>query len=928
MDDSSPRVTDDVPETLRQYDERLRALEQAVAELKAGRPAVAQAAAQSQHSTEAGAQIAPDHPYQTAQGDADTVNPQTTTVTAPVAGGERRPETRVQTQQKPKEEEQEGGVPIFGPLVIGAIAWFISGYFMVGAGVALVACIATYFFGSSRKGAAKNADGSPTADTANGGDQTKAVPRGPRAPRIKTDLEQSIGRYWYLWTGVALLVVGLGYGLMLAYEHVGPVVKIASWFAGAVALVVAGEFAHRRMSFKPFGLALVAGGYAVGYFTIYAMQNIASVKLIDNVVLDSCLLLAMAAGCMLHSLYRRSETVALLSALLAFVTLSLSAVTAFTVVASAVMALGLALVIVRMRWFIVYLVGVIGSYATFVLFTQPQITGSVEGVEGLLLSGAFLAAHWLVYSLVHFWVRQPEESDATRRFTVTASLLNAGGFITLNLLALGAEFADWRYLFLLFVGAAYGTFAYLARKRSMAFSGTLFTLISLGAATAAVPLWLSPNAVTAVWLLEVPVLVIAGLRFRMIELRGFAVAVAVLSAARLFSGDLFGVTFQLVSGLTAVVAFMVSHLAYRVKAFEGAQHKIEQELGRFFYLGAAAVVAWWMPLALSGASMQAFWWATAGIAFFGYAFVMRDRVGEYIAAAMLATSGGALVINYASVSTVVTVLNLAIFFAGSAIYRWRGVKPLLPTDADAQSQVLNITLHHTYSVAAVAITWALTALNMGDSNQLALWLAVESALVVAAGFWLKDAVVRQLGSLGMLGSGAALFLSVNAWTWPITLPVVAGLYALTFAYRLLPAANGARPQSLLDTLVLSSLGDREADVVKLVSAVAGTVLATVACYNLLAWQWLAVAWSLEAIVLLTVGVKLNDKVFRYSAHAVFALMLAKLVFWDLRGAEQYVRVIIFIVAGIVSIAAAFIFARFEKKLGEEKNAAENPRQEK
>ncbi|MBX9948019.1 MAG: DUF2339 domain-containing protein, partial [Candidatus Obscuribacterales bacterium] len=93
-------------------------------------------------------------------------------------------------------------------------------------------------------------------------------------------------------------------------------------------------------------------------------------------------------------------------------------------------------------------------------------------------------------------------------------------------------------------------------------------------------------------------------------------------------------------------------------------------------------------------------------------------------------------------------------------------------------------------------------------------------------------------------------------------------------------------------------------------------------------QWLAVAWSLEAILLLTVGVKLNDKVFRYSAHAVFALMLAKLVLWDLRGAEQYVRVIIFVVAGIVSIAAAFIFARFEKKLTEEKDAAQRQTEDK
>ncbi len=909
MEDPSSRVNDDVPETLKRYDERLRALEQAVEELKAGRTAVAQTAAQTQ--TQPGGTVgaadapAPAYPTTVGQPAVAATQPAPVPVAAQTDNGQR-PGENIQQQRK-REDQDSGGAPLWIAFVLGAIAWWFSGSFLLGAGLAVVSGFIIHnLFG----GTAKSKEGAATSATG-GTSQTKV-------PRVKSDLEQSIGRYWYLWTGVVLLVVGLGYGLMLAYEHVGPLVKILSWFTGAAALVAGGEYAYRRMNFKPFGLALVAGGYAVGYFTIYAMQNIASVKLIDNVVLDSCLLLAMATVCMLHSLYRRSETVALLSALLAFVTLSLSAVTSFTVVASALMAIGLAVVVVRMRWFMVYLGGVIGSYVTFVLFTQPQITGSVAGLQGLLLSGAFLAAHWLVYSVVHFLVREPEESDATRRFTVTATLLNAGAFVTLNLLAMGAEFADWRYAFLLFVGAAYGTYAYIARKRSMAFSGTLFTLIALGAATAAVPLWLSPNAVTAVWLLEVPVLVIAGLRFRVIEFRGFAVVVALLSAARLFSGDLFGVGFPLVSGLTAVFAFVVSEIAYRLKAFEGAQHPLESQFGRYFYLGAAAVVAWWMPLTLAASSTQGLWWALAGAAFLVHAYVFKDRIGELVAGAMLATSGAALLINYQSVGTIATVANAAVFFAASALYKWRS------TSSNA-GQVLNINFHHAYSVAAIGIMWALTALHMGNAANLAVLLSVESALVVAAGFLLKDGVIRQLGSLGLLGAGAALFLSVTAWTWMTTLPVVAGLYALTFVYRLLPAANAARPQGLLDTI---SLGKREVEIVQLVSAVAATVLTTFACYNLLAWQWLAVAWSLEAIVLLTIGVKLNDKVFRYSAHAVFALMLAKLVLWDLRGAEQYVRVIIFIVAGVVSIAAAFIFARFEKKLGEEKDAAQRVPEEK
>ncbi len=467
---------------------------------------------------------------------------------------------------------------------------------------------------SARKNKSETTDAAQVATAAagNGGD-------GEGSQRTTRQIQSGTvhRRYWYLWTGVCLLVVGLGYGLMLAYEHVGPLVKIISWFAGAAALVVAGEYAQRKMDFKQFGLALVGGGYAVGYFTIYAMQNIASVKIIDSVVVDSCLLLALAASCMLHSMYRKSESIALLASLLAFVTLSLSPVTSFTVVASAVMVIGLAAATIYMRWFMVYLAGVIGSYVTFVLFTQPQLAASVTGAQGLLLSFGFLAAYWLVFSLVHLRIRQPEETDGVKRFTIAAAILNAGAFIFLALSAMGAEFADWRYLFLLFTSAAYGTFAYVSRAKNLAFSGTLFTLIALGAATAAVPLWLSPNAVTAVWLLEVPILVVAGLRFRMLELRGFAVAVAVLAVARLFAGDILGLSYQLVTGLTAVFAFAVSAQAYRLQAFEAAQHKYENLFARYFYLAAAAVVAWWMPLVLAGPATQGLYWALAGAGFTG-----------------------------------------------------------------------------------------------------------------------------------------------------------------------------------------------------------------------------------------------------------------------------------------------------------------------
>lgn len=1047
MDDNSPRGDDEVSATLKRYDERISALEREVEGLKAGRTALAQPPALTTAQTAQTEAYAPAEHVPTIDNqvtvatttDATATQPDQTAITTASQGETARAHGQTKNR-KDAEATKSGGFPTFVPLIIGALVWYFSESFMIGGLAAVIASVVGRFIAGGmayvkhKDEAAAQAAGTAHAATGEGG----AIARGPR---VKSNLEQNIGRYWYLWTGVCLLVVGLGYGLMLAYEHVGPLVKILSWFAGAAALVVAGEYAQRKMDFKQFGLALVGGGYAVGYFTIYAMQNIASVKIIDSVVVDSCLLLTLAAGCMLHSMYRKSESIALLAALLAFVTLSLSPVTSFTVVASAVMVVGLAAAIVYMRWFNVYLVGTVGSYLTFALFTQPQIASSVTGTEGFLFSAAFLTVHWLAYSAVLFLMRDPEGNPRDRSYSLGVSALNAAAFVGLALTAMGPELSDWRYLFLFAVGAAYFAFAYLAHSKRLIASQTLFMLIALMSATAAIPLWIDATAVSAVWLLEVPLLVVAGLALRQPAFRAFAAALAVFVGARLLMQDLvFGsthtvallgwsISWPVLIGIVGVIAFALAAVAYRLKAFTEAQHTVEKTVAYQFYFILASAVAWMIPAVAASAASQSLWFAFEGAVLLALAIKRSDKLSELASAVFFATSGVTLLLNHAAIGTIATYANVAVFFAASAFYKWS-----LPRRQDN----LGYQFHHAYALAAVALTWALTIINnTGDMAHLALWLTLESAVVVAAGFALKDGVFRQLGGIGLAGAYVATIAGFTAWTWTTTLPVIAAFYAISFAYRYVAAQNAARPKSFADfvlalgvdetafarfayavagTLLVFAvtgslasshvelwwaaeaaiitaagfaLGDREwrymgtigfgaaalavaasfgswtwltiipaaalfyaasfayrwlplddslgqnslinrhvpqfaneRELLTSAFAIVGVLITTSALYVLLAWQWLAVAWSLEAIVLLTIGVRLNDKVFRYSAHAVFGLMLGKLVLWDLRGAEQYVRVITFIVAGVVSIAAAWIFARFEKKLSDEKNAAE------
>lgn len=1049
--DSTPREPDDVQQTLKHYDQRISDLERAVQELKAERTAVSQAPAQTpqgqpayqhaEYQPEGSDPIAPFAENRDTAANPDGTAQTTITAAQPPALSREQVEQSGQTggtttRKNAQEKQESGGMPVVMPLIIAALTWFFSDSFMLGALAGVVSSFIMRAIMGSKvvQSAKKDADaqaGAPKLDTTGGATPT----RPPRLPRIKSDLEQSIGRYWYLWTGVCLLVVGLGYGLMLAYEQVGPLVKILSWFAGAAALVAVGEYAHKKMDFKAFGLSLVGGGYAVGYFTVYAMQNIASVKIIDSVVVDSILLLALAAGCMLHSLYRKSESIAMLSALLAFATLSLSTVTGLTLVAAGLMVVGLAAVIVRMRWLNVYLASTIGTYVTFAFFTQPQIAASVAGLPGLLLSAAFLAAYWAAFSAVFFLIGKPEETAKERAYGLGVSAVNAVAFVAMGLSAMGGEFADWRYLFLLVAGALYGAFALLAHQKRLFAAEIFFALVGLMLGTAAIPLWLDATAVSAVWLLEVPLLVIAGLALKQPTFRAFAGALTVVAGARLLMLDLvFGSTHTLtvfgwalswpvLIGVTGVFAFALAAAAYKHPTLKAAQHKIEEPIAYHFYLVVASAVAWMIPAVAAGADSQCLWFAAEAAVLLSFAVRSKDRIAELLATVFFATSGATLLLNHASVSTWATVLNLAAFFGVSAYY-----KLVAPRRQDS----VGYQLHHGYVIGAIALTWALTALNTADFSKMALWLVLESALVVAAGFALRDGVLRQLGSLGMAASYVAVIAAFSAWTWATTLPVVAAFYALSFVYRYTPLKNAQRPGtfadavfalgseersvirfafSIMGTLLLfaatgklvpdhlhlwwaaeaaaitavgfvigdrewryigaagvaattftlaiaypswtwlsampvaallfsvslayrllplkDSLGDdslinrhlpkfeNEGELLSAAHTVVGALLTTTALYVLLAWQWLAVAWSLEAIILLTAGVKLNDKVFRYSAHAIFALMLGKIILWDLRGADQVVRVVSIIIAGIVSIGAAWIFTRFEKKLKDE-----------
>lgn len=88
------------------------------------------------------------------------------------------------------------------------------------------------------------------------------------------------------------------------------------------------------------------------------------------------------------------------------------------------------------------------------------------------------------------------------------------------------------------------------------------------------------------------------------------------------------------------------------------------------------------------------------------------------------------------------------------------------------------------------------------------------------------------------------------------------------------------------------------------------VLLTVLLGLEVSWQWLSVAWAMEGLALVAAGFALRDKVFRVAGLCVFGLLVLKILFVDLSGAETIYRILSFIVAGVILLLASFAYTRW------------------
>jgi uncharacterized membrane protein len=614
----------------------------------------------------------------------------------------------------------------------------------------------------------------------------------PREKRNWADLEERLGANWLNKIGTAAFVIGVALLLNYSMHYLGAQGKIILGYTLSVCLLAVGVYGERNERYRIAARAVLGGGWALAYFTTYALHNIAAVRLVTSASLGFGLLFMVAVAMVAHSLRYNSEVTTGFAFLLTFASVAVSEVPMGGLVASALLAASLAVILRQRRWFAVEPFAIIATYAVHWMWLNQvyERIGGHKPFPEFKASVALVSAYWVIY-LVSYFLRQ--ERDTRESQLLTASfLLNVAGYLAV--LHYQSFHPEWRFWFLLFAGAVYLGVSEFSRRIGRRLSFVLASTLGATLMIAAVPYRYSGGRLEILWLLEVEALLVVGWRILDSHLRKLAWVGAAILASYVFFHDL-GPRFDkwappdLKMGwllLALAVAFYVDgrlkdRLGERAEQIEQFAFTICPALATGFLLAAA-----WVALPFFWAGLI---WIVTGVALVEASRPLRDKAlwlcghgAAFLAVVRL------LIVNMAhddlwhnvSLRLITVGFSCAIIYAASRrnlAWELEGKPPAAPVRdlSAALASIGGIRAVYTYSgtllvalllwdettTAAVGLAWGLFALALLETAE-ALHekpLLVQGRVLLIASF--ARIFVADLNSTSRVGVLTAPVITVT-----------------------------------------------------------------------------------------------------------------------------------------------------------------------
>ncbi|MDX2154610.1 MAG: DUF2339 domain-containing protein [Bryobacteraceae bacterium] len=668
------------------------------------------------------------------------------------------------------------------------------------------------------------------------------------APR---DWEALIGGNLLNKLGALVLVIGVALFLAYGVTQLGPGGRIAVGMTVGVSLLAAGVAAERRERYTFWARGVIAGGWAIVYFTTYAMHAVPAARIVESQFAGALLLFLVAAAFVTHSLRYRSEVVTGLAYTAAFLALVLAPRTPLSLQASVPLAASLVWVSSRFGWRYLAAGGLVFTYAAFAAAQPPHPTWPV------------LWIYWLLFEAYDQWSR--------RGFLMP---LNSAGFLGASMLLWRPDMPGFDVYLTAAAVAQIASAALRMRLRGreetveQTAEGGFLLPAALGLALLEWAVFQRfegpPEAFGLLLAAELAILSGALGGFRVLRWIGFAALVPALVV--LFDGlqrseqfSYFGLTLRVWTPV-AVLFASAMFLNRAVTRWSG-----------YTYLGTVLLmppIGQELPAKREGLGWMAL---AAAVLQFG----IRDRWRDFRWAALGCGAVATLALSEAS--------QWPVAFAGFALAAGATVEllylgaPRCAAGAGAAAVML----------AAVTLLRALPAIWVAPA-----WAALcAAAAIIAVRFnRLFAAVAGGVFAVAILGRAISSNLPDSSGDpglrWGTVLLTVLLLYAAQAALgRELPVFTA------IGTFLLTSL---------LVDEASGRVL--------------TMALAAEGVGLLIAGFALRERPLRISGLGLFLFCVLKVFLYDLRELDTLSRILSFVVLGLLLLGASWIYTRFREQI--------------
>jgi hypothetical protein len=327
--------------------------------------------------------------------------------------------------------------------------------------------------------------------------------------RATLPLEEVLGMNLFAKIGIVLLVLGFALLGRVALVSMGPGARVVLIYAVAAAMLAGGIWLENRERYRLVGRTGIGGGWALLFFTTYAMYHVQAMAILSSNTLDCILMLAVAIAMVVHTLRYKSQLVTGLAFLLAFSTVALSQDSVYALAAGVILALGIVTIALRMSWFELEVFGIIASFANHFYWLYKLYPDGVAGhpFPQFWPSAIILVLYWAVFrtSYIVRRIRTPRDES----ISTIAALLNT--MFLLAVLKFQATHPEWAFCALLALGALEFFFGQLpiSRRRRPAF--VLLTVIGTLLVFASVPFKFSGNNIALFWMIAAEALLIAGI---------------------------------------------------------------------------------------------------------------------------------------------------------------------------------------------------------------------------------------------------------------------------------------------------------------------------------------------------------------------------------------------------------------------------------